>query len=69
MCHFFNRNFIVKYLITCYTSLQSQAKFDLERAQMALDWLEEMVGQKLDGPIKDSIEFGAILKDGSILCQ
>merc|ERR1711881_801171 len=36
---------------------------------MALDWLEEMVGQKLDGPIKDSIEFGAILKDGSILCQ
>jgi hypothetical protein len=50
-------------------AMKSQAKFDLERAQMALDWLEEMVGQKLDGPIKDSIEFGAILKDGSILCQ
>jgi len=50
-------------------AMKSQAKFDLERAQMALDWVEEMVGQKLDGPIKDSIEFGAILKDGSILCQ
>ena len=52
---------------------QSQAKFDLERAQTALEWVEEMVGQKLnyqggDG-IKDSIEFGALLKDGSILCQ
>ena len=61
--------FIDKYLISYSLLFQSQAKFDLERAQMALDWVEEMVGQKLDGPIKDSIEFGAILKDGSILCQ
>jgi hypothetical protein len=54
-------------------AMKSQAKFDLERAQMALDWCEEMVGQKLDysdgSAIKDSLEFGALLKDGSILCQ
>jgi len=54
-------------------AMKSQAKFDLERAQMALDWVEQMVEQKLDYPggdgIKDSLEFGAILKDGSILCK
>ena len=40
---------------------------------MALDWCEEMIGAKLDYPdggiIKDALEFGAILKDGSVLCQ
>ena len=40
---------------------------------MALDWVEEMIGNKLDysggSGIKDSLEFGAILKDGSVLCQ
>jgi hypothetical protein len=37
------------------------------------DWVEEMIGQKLEypdgGAIKDSLDFGAILKDGSVLCQ
>jgi len=54
-------------------AMKSQAKFDLERAQTALDWVEQMIEQKLDYPggdgIKDSLEFGAILKDGSVLCK
>lgn len=54
-------------------AMKSQAKFDLERAQTALDWVEQMIGEKLDYPggdgIKDSLEFGTILKDGSVLCK
>jgi len=54
-------------------AMKAQAKFDIERAQTALDWAEQMIGQKLDypegGAIRDSLDFGAILKDGTILCQ
>ena len=59
--------------IVCNLRFQAQAKFDIERAQTALDWAEQMIGQKLDypegGAIRDSLDFGAILKDGTILCQ
>ena len=56
-----------------YFKFQAQAKFDTERAQTALDWAEQMIGQKLDYPegagIRDSLDFGALLKDGKVLCQ
>ena len=53
--------------------MKAQAKFDIERAQMALDWVEQMTGQKLKYPegsaIRDSLDFSNILKDGTLLCQ
>ena len=68
------KSFLLPLLIYFYHLLfQSQAKFDLERAQTALDWVEQMIEEKLDYPggggVKDSLEFGAILKDGSVLCK
>ena len=67
------KGFYFSYMNFHYILFQSQAKFDLERAQTALDWVEQMIEEKLDYPsgggVKDSLEFGAILKDGSVLCK
>ena len=52
--------------------LQAQAKFDVERAQTALDWVGQLSGKDIelkDGKLNDSDEFGAILKNGHLLCE
>lgn len=52
--------------------MKAQAKFDMERAQTALDWIAQMVGRDIDlkdGQLSDSDEFGAILKNGHLLCE
>lgn len=52
--------------------MKAQAKFDMERAQTALDWIAQMVGREIDlkdGQLSDSDEFGAILKNGHLLCE
>lgn len=53
-------------------ALKSQAKFTLERAQEALDWLSAVLEKNLDyeeGSLKDQNEFANILKDGILLCE
>jgi len=53
-------------------AMKAQAKFDMERAQTALDWIAQMVGRDIDlkdGQLSDSDEFGAILKNGHLLCE
>ena len=45
---------------------QSQAKFSPERAKQCVTWIEEVTGSKL-GEMKDQIDFGELLKDGSVL--
>ena len=47
---------------------QSQAKFSPERAKQCVTWIEEVTGSKL-GEMKDQIDFGELLKDGSVLCN
>ena len=53
---------------------QSQAKFSLERAREALDWVERVLDEPLDFPspeegLRDQHDFGAVLKDGTVLCK
>ncbi len=53
---------------------QSQAKFSIEMAQQALSWIEAVLGKQLDLPdgvdgLKDQADFGAALRDGSVLCE
>ncbi len=52
---------------------QSQAKFCLERAQEALDWLSAVTEHDLTyeegGQLKDQAEFANLLKDGVLLCE
>jgi len=53
-------------------ALKAQAKFDLERAQTALDWVSQLSEKEIelkDGKLNDSDEFGAILKNGHLLCE
>ena len=51
---------------------QSQAKFCLERAQEALDWLSAVTDKPLDykeGQLKDQNDFCDLLRDGVLLCE
>jgi len=53
-------------------AMKAQAKFDMERAQTALDWIAQLSGKEIDlkdGQLSDSEEFGAILKNGHLLCE
>merc|ERR1712212_1312415 len=52
--------------------MKSQAKFSVERARECMEWVEEVLGRKMEPEaceIKDQIEFSNILKDGAVLCQ
>jgi len=49
-------------------AMKSQAKFSPERAKQCVTWVEEVTGSKL-GEMKDQIDFGELLKDGSVLCS
>merc|ERR1712020_514420 len=49
-------------------AMKSQAKFSPERAKQCVTWGEEVTGSKL-GEMKDQIDFGELLKDGSVLCN
>lgn len=54
--------------------MKSQAKFSLERAREALDWVERVLDEPLDYPnpeegLRDQHDFGAVLKDGTVLCK
>merc|ERR1711988_1535312 len=49
-------------------AMKSQAKFSPERAKQCVTWVEEVTGSKL-GEMKDQIDFGELLKDGSVLCN
>merc|ERR1712127_963422 len=49
-------------------AMKSQAKFSPERARECVDWIQEVLGVKLE-EVKDQVDFGTLLKDGSILCQ
>merc|ERR1712018_28236 len=50
-------------------AMKSQAKFSPERARECVEWIEEVIGNKLEMEVKDQIDFGTVLKDGSVLCQ
>lgn len=54
-------------------AMKSAAKFSIDRAQACMDWVESVTGKKIEYAEEDGLheqlEFGAILKDGSILCQ
>ena len=57
-----------------YVSPQSQAKFSLDRAREAVDWAERVVDEPLDYPsaeegLRDQHDFGAVLKNGTVLCK
>jgi len=49
--------------------MKSQAKFSLERATECVAWIEEVLQHKLEMEVKDQVDFGTVLKDGSVLCQ
>ena len=53
---------------------QSQAKFSLDRAREAVDWVERVLDEPLDYPspdegLRDQHDFGSVLKNGTILCK
>lgn len=51
---------------------QSQAKYDQERAQSCISWIEAVLGKSLDLPgdgCSDQLNFQAVLKDGAVLCE
>merc|ERR1711981_1335254 len=50
-------------------AMKSQAKFSPERAKECVDWIEEVLGSKLEMEVKDQVDFGTVLKDGSVLCE
>merc|ERR1712214_214106 len=50
-------------------AMKSQAKFSPERAKECIDWIEEVIGSKLEMEVKDQVDFGTVLKDGAVLCQ
>merc|ERR1712001_395329 len=50
-------------------AMKSQAKFSPERAKECVDWIEEVIGSKLEMEVKDQVDFGTVLKDGAVLCQ
>merc|ERR1711874_276011 len=47
-------------------AMKSQAKFSPERAKECVDWIEEVIGSKLEMEVKDQVDFGTVLKDGSV---
>ena len=58
------------YIVFC---LQSQAKFDLDRATEVCKWIEAVTNIDLNLPnsesgLKDQLDFGNALKDGQALC-
>ena len=55
-------------IVLTFFHFQSQAKFSPERAKQCVTWVEEVTGSKL-GEMKDQIDFGELLKDGSVLCN
>jgi len=53
-------------------ALKAQAKFDLGKAQQALEWIERLTEKQIEyngSQLNDSEEFGAILKNGHLLCE
>jgi len=53
-------------------ALKAQAKFDLGKAQQALEWIERLTEKQIEyngSQLTDSEEFGAILKNGHLLCE
>merc|ERR1711902_342424 len=40
-----------------------------ERAKQCVEWIEEVTKSKLEMGVKDQVDFGTALKDGSVLCQ
>jgi len=54
--------------------MKSQAKFSLERAREALDWVEAVLECQLPLPkpdegLRDQLDFSHILRDGIVLCE
>lgn len=54
--------------------MKSQAKFSMERAREALDWVEAVLRRQLNYPspsegLRDQLDFAHVLKDGIILCE
>ncbi|KAK4003242.1 myophilin [Daphnia magna] len=54
--------------------MKSQAKFSLERAREALDWVEAVLDRQLNYPqpaegLRDQLDFAHVLKDGITLCE
>ncbi|XP_037087983.1 myophilin-like [Pollicipes pollicipes] len=54
--------------------MKSQAKFSLDRAREAVDWVERVLDEPLDyaspdDGLRDQHDFGSLLKDGSVLCK
>jgi len=55
-------------------AMKSAAKFSLERAQECIDWIEAVTAKPIEYPeggseIRDQNDFGAILKNGHLLCE
>lgn len=50
-------------------AMKAQAKFSLERAKESLEWVENVIGEKVDKSVNDQVEFQALFKDGSLLCK
>jgi len=50
-------------------AMKSQAKFSPERAKECVIWIQEVTSLKFEMEVKDQIDFGTLLKDGSILCE
>merc|ERR1711981_1509277 len=48
-------------------AMKSQAKFSPERAKECVDWIEEVIGSKLEMEVKDQVDFGTVLKGSSSL--
>merc|ERR1712226_1495057 len=47
-------------------AMKSQAKFSAERAKECVDWIEEVIGAKLEMEVKDQVDFGTVLNDGAL---
>ena len=67
-------NWLEISLSQSYFYFQSAAKFSLERAQECLDWIEAVTAKPIEYPeggseIRDQNDFGAILKNGHLLCE
>lgn len=58
----------------CSCFKQAQAKFSIERAREALDWVEAVLQRPLPFPspdegLRDQLDFAHVLKDGIALCE
>jgi len=54
--------------------MKAQAKFSIERAREALDWVEAVLERALPYPspdegLRDQLDFAHVLKDGIALCE